>query len=66
MAINNRTLEEELADKKIVGSYVLKPNRFYAKDGDHYISADVVSDGTASEIAESLREEGTSQIAQIR
>ena len=66
MAINNRTLEEELADKKIVGSYILKPNRFYAKDGDHYISADVVSDGTASEIAAALREEGVLQISLIR
>lgn len=66
MAINNKTLAEELAEKNIVGSYVLKPNRFYAKEDGEYVSVDVVTDGTMSEVSSAIREQAVEQIGSIR
>ena len=66
MADYSKTLEEELAEQGIVGSYTWKPNRFFAKSGDTYISADVVSDGSAEDVATAVTEAGNEQIDEIK
>lgn len=66
MADYSKTLEEELAEQGIVGSYIWKPNRFFAKSGDTYISADVVSDGSAEDVATAVAEAGNEQIDEIK
>lgn len=65
MAEYAKTLEEELAELGIVGSYIWKPNRVFAKSGDRYISADVVSDGSAEEVARAVSAVGNAQISEI-
>lgn len=66
MADYSKTLEETLAEQGIVGSYIWKPNRFFAKNGDSYISADVVSDGSAESVAVAVSEAGNAQISEIK
>ena len=66
MADYSKTLEETLAEQGIVGSYIWKPNRFFAKSGDSYISADVVSDGSAESVAVAVSEAGNAQISEIK
>lgn len=66
MAEYTKTLEEELAELGIVGSYIWKPNSFFAKSGNRYISADVVSDGSAEEVAAAIYKAGNTQISEIR
>ena len=65
MAEYASTLEEELAKRGEVGMYIWKPNRLFAKRGDHYESADVVSDGSASEVAEAVAAKGQEMISEI-
>ena len=65
MANSNRTLEEELAEKGLVASYIWKPSKLFAKVGDQYIPADVISDGTAEEVAAYIHEIGSEQAATI-
>ena len=65
MAVITNTLAQELEEQGIIGSYIWKPNRFYARSGDNYISADVVTDGTAAEITDAVRTAGQTQIATI-
>jgi len=66
MAELTKTLEEELAEQGIIGSYIWKPNRFFAKNGNTYISADIVSDGSAEDVANAVAEAGNEQILNIR
>lgn len=66
MANNSKTLEEILAEQGVISSYIWKPNRVFARSGDHYIPADVVSDGTADEVAREVREAGASQKSAIQ
>ena len=66
MAEYTKTLEEELAEQGIVGSYIWKPNSFFAKKGNKYVSTDVVSDGSAEEVARAIYEAGNTQISEIR
>lgn len=66
MADYSKTLEETLAEQGVVGSYIWKPNRFFAKSGDSYISADVVSDGSAESVAVAVSEAGNEQISEIK
>lgn len=65
MADHAQTLEEELAQQGIVGSYIWKPNRLFAKSGNRYIPADVVSDGSAADVSEAVAEAGRNQISSI-
>ena len=65
MAEYSPTLEEELAKQGVVGSYIWKPNRLFAKRGNRYEPADTVSDGSASEIAEAVAEKGQEKIEEI-
>lgn len=66
MAEYTKTLEEELAEQGIVGSYIWKPNSLFAKKGNKYISADVVSDGSAEEVARAIYDAGNTQISEMR
>lgn len=59
------TLEEELANLGVTGSYIWKPNRLYAKDGSNYRSVDVVAEGSAAEIAAAVTAKGDAKEAEI-
>ena len=61
----NRTLEEELAEKGIVASYIWKPNRVFVKDNSEYVPVDVVSDGDAQDIQQAIEAAGDQQLASI-
>ena len=65
MAEHAQTLEEELAQRGIVSSYIWKPNRLFAKSGNRYVPADVVSDGSAADVSEAVAEAGRNQISSI-
>lgn len=65
MAEYAATLAEELQNKGIAGVYIWKPNRLFAKRGNHYESADVVSDGSASEVAAAVAAAGQEKIAEV-
>lgn len=65
MPDSTRTLEEELAELGVIGSYIWKPNRFFAKSGNSYISADIVADDSAEDIATAVAEAGDEQIDEI-
>jgi RPA family protein len=66
MAEYTKTLEEELAEQGIIGSYIWKPNTFFAKKGNKYVSVDTVSDGSAEEVARTVYEAGNTQLSEIR
>lgn len=59
------TLEEELEKRKVVGTYIWKPNRLFARRGNRYESADTVSDGSAMEVAEMVTEAGQQKLNEI-
>ena len=59
------TLEEELAEKGVVGSYIWKPNRLFAKVDDRYIPVDTISDGSAEDVAAIVAAEGQAKINEI-
>lgn len=59
------TLEEELAEKGIVGSYIWKPNRLFAKVDDRYIPVDTISDGSAEDVAATVAAEGQAKVNEI-
>ena len=61
----NRTLEEELAEKGIVASYIWKPNRVFVKDDSEYVPVDVVSDGDTLDIQHAIEAAGDQQLAAI-
>lgn len=65
MAEYESTLAEELQKRGIAGTYIWKPNRLFAKRGDHYESADVVSDGSASEVAAVVAAKGQAKIDEM-
>lgn len=65
MADYETTLEEELRKRGSSGSYIWKPNRLYAKRGNHYEPADTVSDGSAAEVAAAVTANGQERIAEI-
>ena len=65
MAEYASTLAEELQNQGVAGVYIWKPNRLFAKRGNHYESADVVSDGSASEVASVVAAKGQEKIAEI-
>ena len=65
MADYASTLAEELAKNGVSGSYSWKPNRMYVRNGNHYNSVDVVSDGSSSEIAAMVTEAGQARISEI-
>lgn len=60
-----QTLEEELAKQKVTGSYIWKPNRLFVKRGNHYESADVVSDNSMIEVLDVIDTEGILQIGEV-
>lgn len=65
MSEPTRTLEEELAERGVIGSYIWKPNRFFAKSGNSYISADIVADDSAEDVATAVIAAGDEQIDEI-
>ena len=65
MAEYASTLAEELQNQGVAGVYIWKPNRLFAKRGNHYESADVVSDGSASEVASVVAAKGQEKIDEI-
>lgn len=65
MSEHASTLEEELAEKGIVGSYIWKPNRLFAKVDGNYIPVDTISDGSANDVAALVAAEGQAKIAEI-
>lgn len=65
MAGHALTLEEELEQQGVTGIYIWKPNRLFAKRGDRYESADVVSDGSASEVASVVAAEGQAKVSEL-
>ena len=66
MATIINSLTEELRENGIVGSVIWRPERFYAKDGDEYISIDTVSDGTVDEVKKAIQSEGNIQKELVR
>lgn len=63
----SNTLEEQLNEKGIVGWYIMKPNRVYAKDQRtaRYITTDVIAEGTSEEIIEAIEIAGEAQLNSI-
>lgn len=66
MAVITNSFEEELAALGIVGSYIWKPNRLYARDGNSYRSVDAVSDGPVNDIVDAVTKAGNLQIDKIK
>lgn len=65
MAKYAQTLEEELAKRGKIGSYSWKPNLLFAKRGNRYEPADVVSDGSASEVAAAVEAKGQEKLGEV-
>ena len=66
MADQNKTLEEELAERGIVASYVWKPNLLYARQGSEYIPVDTISDADVHHIQDELEAAGRQNLASIQ
>lgn len=65
MPNQNRTLEEELAEQGVVASYIWRPNRLSVRDGDTYRAVDVVSDGSAEDVAAAVTAAGEQKIGEL-
>lgn len=71
MSENLQTAEQDLASRGVIASYIWKPRRLFVRNpdlssGEAYIQADVVSDGSSSDVAGAVSAEGQKQILEIR